>query len=843
MSEAYESPIELTPQGEPMAPEPEGPAPISDYTFDASSGISTDDQKEILSQIEQVAAQSRMQVTDEVFHLSPQKRGLLFPVVVNFLLLAILAGGIGTFGLLFRIGERSLSADTGGFASAEGRLLEELKRESQEQLQQKDSEIGEIQTRLAQIELEQRELEAGVDQKIRDRERELRAAIDGELAAERQRLQDQGISERDIAARLGALESQKNVEAERRITTFRAEAEEERRRIEENFRTLQAEYNQSLATLGRDRDLLLSESQGREADLRAQLESRTRALEAEKTTIQRELAALADQREREELANSQLIGFYNAAKESMRTARYEEAIRTLQTARSYLDSKGVIDLPAVLKRREVEFFVMDSLTRLIESQRSRAEVDTTSLVAQANLITDVRAVVVRADQAAAAGDPEGAERMYRDALTRIPSVSRSYAYLTDAEARRAAEGRARLDGLMAQAETAFGRGDFQTAISRYRDALAYLPRDQPSLDRLMSEIQSSGYQLGLGQERQRDSAGSAAALSRADSLLRDGDSVGAAAAYVDVLSRYPRTTDAARAALGVSAAVEAGRTATDNKAADLTAQLTARAADLQAVNQQLAEQAVAIGRREKTITALQEEASGLRAQVADLTARIVESERRERALAGQLAGSSQDSGTLARERDRLVSERDELTAERDSLAAERDRLTATAESLSGEVDSLKQQLASGPASSASSGSATTSEEVQARLDRLARLENRLKELGASYRQYASSEDGVLVSRGDQGLLESKLLLDDFLTSDRVEQLFPGLWNRIKRYDRAFEQVGREAAMQDLADVMGDLSFYDDAAQKTRYLDSQIGAARDDPALAEVLDRVRGLIAR
>ena len=54
--------------------------------------------------------------------------------------------------------------------------------------------------------------------------------------------------------------------------------------------------------------------------------------------------------------------------------------------------------PAVEARREVEFFVVDSLSSLVRGEMRKTSADITSLVAAANLLTELRKRIQEGDE-------------------------------------------------------------------------------------------------------------------------------------------------------------------------------------------------------------------------------------------------------------------------------------------------------------------------------------------------------------------------------------------------------------------------------------------------------------
>jgi hypothetical protein len=80
-----------------------------EIAFDADSGITREEQKEIRAEIEKVATSSRITVKPEMFAVKAAKRGVLFPVIVNVGALLVLAVGLALFYFLFQRGETQLA--------------------------------------------------------------------------------------------------------------------------------------------------------------------------------------------------------------------------------------------------------------------------------------------------------------------------------------------------------------------------------------------------------------------------------------------------------------------------------------------------------------------------------------------------------------------------------------------------------------------------------------------------------------------------------------------------------------------------------------------------------------
>ncbi len=122
-----------------------------EFTFDEESGISREEQKEVLVEIEKVTAESRISVSPELFKIHALKRGILMPLTIMAFSLLLLGGGTLFFYSLFQRGETSLMQEGVAITTTEGTLIKELKKESEAKLLEKNKEISQIQGSLEEI--------------------------------------------------------------------------------------------------------------------------------------------------------------------------------------------------------------------------------------------------------------------------------------------------------------------------------------------------------------------------------------------------------------------------------------------------------------------------------------------------------------------------------------------------------------------------------------------------------------------------------------------------------------------------------------------------------------------
>lgn len=808
-----------------------------EFAFDPDSGISREDQKEILQEIEKVATQSRISVSPEAFIVKAAKKGVLFPIIVNAAAIAALAIGLGAFWFLFQRGETQIAKESVGGITAEGKLIDELKKESEAKLLEKNQQINQIQGELAQIDKEKQNLQATMDERVREREAQLRAAVAADLAAEREKLRKQGLSDQDIAAKLSDLESKKNSEFTAQLAAFRGQAEEDRKKAEASLRQLEGEFTANLARANEERQKVLADSKQREEDLRSQLEEKTRDLESEKAKAEAALKALASQKEKEDLATGQLVGMYTVAKADIAAKNYTKALQSLRAIRDYVSQDEVVSLPAVARRREVDLFVVDSLSGLVQGELDKGKVDTSSLVAAANQVADIRAKVAEADAQAHSGRLVDAEKLYGQALAVVPEVAKSYSFFTAREKEIEASRQDALRAGLARAESAFEAGRFSDALAAYRESLAYLPEPPARLDRMLSSIESSAVEQGKQRTQAEQSRAAAPVLAQAEALQKQERYEESLAQYLAVLARYPQSAQAGPAVKGVGETTQAMSVRADAKLTGRERELSGQAA---AIRQDLESRLAEIASMKREIAAVI--GGNVDPDVMD-SARLL-AMLRERVDALQAAGQSA-GGSAASLQKRLT----EANATIDGLRAEKADLERQRAELQREQADLTARLVAATQAQQAAGQQTTSA-AQATSAGLSEEDSRrlanLDRLIAGYQSYAGREDAILTDKSATALMRSKPIRDSFFSS--VEDLFPklrGLLTRVKTYDSGFEAAGRDNGridtLQGVIDVVVEVSRTTGARERAAYFEGKIAAADRDPQMKNFLTTLQGLL--
>ncbi len=769
--------------------------PSEEIVFDTNSGIPEEDQKEILTKIEQIAQQNRLTISPDVLAVKAPKRGYFFPFLVNLGALIILTVGFLILSAFFKQSESELRGEMGALKSAEAKLIQEIKKETEEQLKRKEQEINSIQSRLKEIDKERNELANNMNAKIKQREEELRKALENELAEERKRLNAQGLSAAAIEERLKKLEQEKNAQFTAQLEAYRKQAEAERAKMEADLSKLQNDFQRNLATLSAERERILEESRKREATLQAQLEERTKALEQEKARSKTELSraeaeikSLQEQREKLQLVEGQIMGYFTSIRGAIGEGNLERARELLGNLRTYLNDESIQRLTGIQQRREIDLLTVEALSVLIEGTlRKQRETTAISEVLKAGaLVEDIRALVSQARQAITAGNPEAAEQAYTQALGKVPEVLTAHQYFLTKQKQEEAARKQAVEQALGEAEEAFKQGAYRNAVAAYTRAFSFLPMDRERVNRTVTNLQKSGYELLLTDQKRLTTLDAAALLAEGNRWLNERQYSQAISSYLTLLQKYPQSNQVPQATEGIRKAFDGH-----------TSQMAARITQL-----------------EGSINTLQQEKNALQASLQQL---------------------QETSGSRAEFNQQIEAMKNQHIQEKNAL--ERAYQTRIA-SMEQEIAELRRQNAQ--LSTTAQGGVIPSSTLE-QLKRLESIEKEFNEVKAAYKEYASKEDTLLKARGSSALVETKLYLDAFLASEHIRKSFPGMDLRIKQYDRAFQTAGRNAAYMEAADIVYQLSAYPTKSERARFLNSLITVRKEEETVADFLKTLRSLL--
>ncbi|RPJ08457.1 MAG: hypothetical protein EHM28_04235 [Spirochaetaceae bacterium] len=820
-----------------------------------SSGISPEDQREIIKSIDSMVAQGKTKVTPDLFRIKANKSGITFPFIINIAAIILLAGFTLILYFLFQMEESGIAS--GGSAESQAlqrEIIEQMKQKAAEDLARINQEKSQIQGDLANVNAKLTDLQNNIDLEIERKGQELRDKLNADLAAERERISSQaGLSQAEKDRELSRLSNDLTAKYNAEIESTRLEAEKAMETERANLLAQQRSYNDRLKDA---EDRLAS----REEELALQIQEK----EEEARAAQARIQELSQQRERFMLVNDQITGFYKQVQTDLRNANYVSAQSKLSELKSYLSSPQVLGVPEIARRYDVEMFVIQSLGELVVSHqrgtssdsRNASITSTTTpaptperiyitlptpapqivyvtpaptdsgldaaaqaeIVSQAESVIRIRAFVMEADAAYRRGDKSTAEDRYLKALELLPEINTAHKYFIQKMNEIEDFRESQVDALLSQARQAYTSKQYPQSLEAYGKVMDFLPATK-NTDDIIVEISNAGIILN-------NTTTAAAEPEKARDLLRKANEQLAAKSWdesiktcLSLISQFPRASITPDAIAGIEKALDGKNADASKQVTSLqsdTAEITEYKKEIDALKLSMDKRNQEIEALKKSITDHEQEISSLKAQSTGLTGERSSDLARIKALEAERNSEIEKRRTTESQRDDLTSalktsESDLRTegAKREATEDQRDTALGKIKALEAELEALKTSAA---------------EYLRAQ---------------SEFSNYARREGDVIGSGSLEELAIGKSYLDSFLSSKSIQTAFPGLIERIKRYDQAFEAAGRKAALSDMLDIIRALNTLPDKTRRIEYLGSKI-AESDDPLFDMLLKSLQEL---
>ena len=397
---------------------------------DETQAISPEEREKILSDIDEIVARNRIDTKSVIF--SPKYSGSLLPILINLSAVTVIVLGIFVASFFFNKREESIVTSHAALKTAEGKLIETLRKETEEQLNQKDREITDIQDRLRTFKDEREKLKLESEEQIRRKEQELIDSMARELQIERQKLQGAGLTEEMIAQRLRAMEEKKREEYELQIEALTQQAEEELIEREKAIASMITQYEQNLSQAQMDKSRIQSELEKRQAALQSQYEQREAALKSDRARAIEQLNQLREQREREQLILDQILSSYAKVNENLKSGEFEAGLEKLRDLKNFLDRDSIALLPKIQERLHVELFLIRSLEQLVKKEIAGTQ-DSQSRMPSPDIIGLITSIIEQGNDHFDQGDYPAAQALYLSAMAEIPPLELSYNKLREIE--------------------------------------------------------------------------------------------------------------------------------------------------------------------------------------------------------------------------------------------------------------------------------------------------------------------------------------------------------------------------------------------------------------------------
>jgi len=460
-----------------------------DIQISSLEGHSEKEKQEILHEIDQITEQNRLTVTDDLFKITPLKKGGTLPLVINILgIIAIITSFYFT-NQYFQEQEQTMATEESSYESTEGSVIEELKRQAEEKLNKKQAEISQIQNELSKLDRESASLRENMDSQIKDRELELRSEMEEALAKERARLQSQNISTVDLENQLKEFQTTRESAFNADIENFKNESALAIKAKEEELEKAKQIANDILEQANRDKATIEADTLKREAELTKKFEEEREALAKETTEATQKLEELSQLQKNEQLIQDQITGSYNSIIKSIDEENYLEAKTGIEAIRTLLKDPKILNLPSISKRKNLELYFLDSMEKEIQQAGVITTTDFTSMTRAAEVLLSARQSALYGSAAEKEGSQYDAKRFYNEALATLPQISRAVEKLNVIETNdRTSISSEYLD----LGNNAMGEGKLNEAIKQFRAAaLGTAPDNTESITKAIEGIETA----------------------------------------------------------------------------------------------------------------------------------------------------------------------------------------------------------------------------------------------------------------------------------------------------------------------------------------------------------------
>ncbi|MDR2194946.1 MAG: hypothetical protein LBP19_10895 [Treponema sp.] len=299
--------------------------------FDTESGISVEEQKEILAGLNTL---DRLESGNTAnggpavpYEKQARKKGVMLPALANGIAAALLLLGCAALVIMHKRDEVRFIQGGAAPSITERMLIAEIRREFADMVNAKDAEIAEILSKIAGIDREMQNIQ------IRFENKEMLESEKDKALADLQREKD--------------------------------------------------EYQARLTALQRERGQLLEDARLREADLHSQrsvnkeLSAQMQSVQTELTSAQEEIRRLTGEQEKNALIDRQIDGYFAAVNEQISAALFSEAAATLSSLQAFLDTPSFQGIKAFHDQKPARLTLVNTLSRLvaasIRTNEGRAE--------------------------------------------------------------------------------------------------------------------------------------------------------------------------------------------------------------------------------------------------------------------------------------------------------------------------------------------------------------------------------------------------------------------------------------------------------------------------------------
>jgi chromosome segregation ATPase len=341
--------------------------------FDTASGISIEEQREILAGINAMTAGSRLadesRLPYEAAVTKATKKGFLFPLFVNIGALVLLVSAFFLLNFFNKSNEQEIRESRAVLGLTERMLIQEIRQETERRIRENEKQINDVLLKLQAVDAEYKGLQIPVA--------------------------DMTAPQKQRAASLLILYD---------------------------------EYRRTLWGLNEEKAEILENSRQREADLRAQAEERAETLSSQMGQSRsefdaaiEELNVLGTEQERINRAERQMNGFYALLKIQVESGKLAEANDTIKSMREFLTAPSLRGLSVFEARKQAHLAAIDAIEKVLTASEGVLVIKNT---AQEEMLSELEERNAALEKLLAAFTAEGADQSkiiaeYSSAISRL----------------------------------------------------------------------------------------------------------------------------------------------------------------------------------------------------------------------------------------------------------------------------------------------------------------------------------------------------------------------------------------------------------------------------------------
>jgi chromosome segregation ATPase len=348
----------------------------NEIIFDTESGISVEEQQEILAGLDTLTGDH---LADAALPLEKEakKTGALFPALVNGAALLLLAGILTA--LFLSHTHEQVRFEQGGviLGLTERKLIAEIRKETGALLSAKDAEIADILAKIAGIDRQLQDLQTEFEGRVREKEAELRAQMQKDADAERDRLNNQRLPAATVDERMRIFDEQQIARLNTELAAFKERLASEKSSAQADLQKLKDEYQAQLAALQRERGQILEDARVREANLHEQLIVKTtesaeigalyEQTQSNLSAAQEQLRSLTSETEAASLIEAQLSAYYTIIDGRINDGQFDEAAATLASMKDFLETPSFQNSRPFKARKAAHLATIGALSILLDT--------------------------------------------------------------------------------------------------------------------------------------------------------------------------------------------------------------------------------------------------------------------------------------------------------------------------------------------------------------------------------------------------------------------------------------------------------------------------------------------